>query len=60
MTMTPTYPWPAAILSLALLEAGILFVNDIKLAFAANNLAIRATLFYGRSYFHKFYFKPGY
>jgi len=58
--MLPTYPQTAAILSLALLKAGILFVNDIKLAFATNNLAIRATLFYGRSYFHIFYFKPGY
>jgi hypothetical protein len=32
-------------LPLALLEAGILFVNNIQLAFATNDLAICATLF---------------
>jgi hypothetical protein len=32
-------------LSLALLEAGILFVNNIQLALATNNLTICAALF---------------
>jgi len=41
-----------AFLSLALLEAGILFVNYIKLAFSANDFAVGATLLNGCSYFH--------
>ncbi len=41
-------------LSLALLKAGILFVNNIQLAFAANDLAINTAFFNGCSYFHDF------
>jgi len=33
-------------LSLSLLKAGILFVNDIQLAFSANDFAVRAAFFY--------------
>jgi hypothetical protein len=40
------------ILSLALLKAGILFVDHIKLTFSANDLAVGATLLNGCSYFH--------
>jgi hypothetical protein len=39
-------------LSLALLEAGILFVNNIELAFSSHDLAIGATLFNGCTNFH--------
>jgi hypothetical protein len=39
-------------LSLSLLEAGILFVNNIQLAFTTNDLAINAAFFNGCSYFH--------
>jgi hypothetical protein len=39
-------------LSLALLKAGILFVNYIQPAFSANNFAVGATLFDGCSNFH--------
>jgi hypothetical protein len=35
-----------------LLEAGILFVNDIQLTLATNDLAINAAFFDGCSYFH--------
>jgi hypothetical protein len=35
-----------------LLEAGILFVNDVQLAFATNDLTVYAALFDGGSYFH--------
>jgi len=35
----------AIFLSLALFKAGILFVNDIQLAFSANYFAVNATLF---------------
>jgi len=41
-------------LSLALLEAGILFVNYKQLAFSANNFAVGATLFDGCSNFHNY------
>jgi hypothetical protein len=44
-------------LSLPLLEARVLFVNYIKLALAADNLAIGTSLFYGSSYFHVFSFE---
>jgi hypothetical protein len=43
------------ILTLALLEAGILFVNYKQLAFSANNFAVGATLFNGCSNFHDRY-----
>jgi len=39
-------------LSLSLLEAGILFVDNIQLAFPANDLAINAAFLNGCSYFH--------
>lgn len=45
-----------AVLSLALLKAGILLVNHIKAALSANNLAVNAALFDGCSNFHRFYF----
>jgi len=38
--------------TLTLLEARILFVDDVQLAFATNDLAIDAALFDGGSYFH--------
>ena len=43
-------------LSLALLEAGILFVDHIQLAFTTNDLAICTSLLDGCSYFHKISF----
>jgi len=39
-------------LSLALLKAGILFVDDVQFALPAHNLAINTALFNGCSYFH--------
>ena len=36
----------ALVLSLALFEAGILFINNVQLTFSANNLAVGASLFY--------------
>ena len=42
----------AAFLSLALLEAGILFVNHIQLALTTYNFTVDAALFDGCSYFH--------
>jgi len=39
-------------LSLPLLKAGILLVDDVQLALAAYNLAIRASFLDGCSYFH--------
>jgi hypothetical protein len=44
------------VLSLSLLEAGILFVDHIQLSFATNYLAISAAFFNGCSYFHFFAF----
>jgi hypothetical protein len=53
------FVWPIAnghqllaFLSLALLKAGILFVDNVQFAFATNDLAICASLFDGCSYFH--------
>ena len=46
-------------LSLALLEAGILLVDDVQLAFPAYDLAIVAALLDGCPYFHVLYFMPG-
>jgi hypothetical protein len=43
------------LLSLSLLEAGILFVNNIQLALAANDLAISTAFFNGCSYFHNYF-----
>ena len=40
--------------SLPLFKAGILFVNNIQLAFSTYNFAINAALFNGCSYFHDF------
>jgi hypothetical protein len=45
-------------LSLALLEAGILFVDHIQPTLATNDLAINAAFFNGCSYFHFFSFLP--
>jgi hypothetical protein len=39
-----------------LLEPGVLFVDYIQPAFAANDLAISAPLFNGGSYLHEIYF----
>jgi hypothetical protein len=39
-------------LTLSLLEAGILFVNNIQLAFATNYLTINTAFFNRCSYFH--------
>ncbi len=39
-------------LSLSLLKAGILFVDYIEYAFAANDFAINTSFFNGCSYFH--------
>jgi hypothetical protein len=39
---------------LSLLEAGILFVDNIKLSLATHNLAIDASFFYGCSNSHGF------
>ena len=41
-----------AFLSLALLKAGILFVNHIQLALTTYNFTVDAALFDGCSYFH--------
>lgn len=43
------------LLTLPLLEAGILFVDHIKLAFAANDFAINTAFLNGCSYFHIFF-----
>jgi hypothetical protein len=39
-------------LPLALLKAGVLFVNDVQFAFAAYNLTVNAAFFDRCSYFH--------
>ena len=41
-----------SILSLTLFKSGVLFVNNIQLAFTANNFTINAALFYGCPNFH--------
>jgi len=47
---TERYDGPTS--SLTLLEAGILLVDHIEPAFAADDLAIRTALLYGCPYFH--------
>lgn len=42
-------------LSLALLEAGILFVDNVQFALATHDLAICTSLFNGCSDFHNFF-----
>jgi len=42
-------------LLLSLLEFGVFFVDYVKLALAANDLAINASLFYACSDFHVFF-----
>jgi hypothetical protein len=42
--------------TLTLLEARILFVDDVQLAFATNDLAIDAAFLDGGSYFHNRFF----
>jgi hypothetical protein len=44
-------------LSLSLLEAGVLFVNHIKLTLTTHNLAISASFFYGCSNSHSILFE---
>ena len=39
-------------LTLALLEAGVFLVDDVKLAITANQFAVHATLFHRGFYFH--------
>jgi hypothetical protein len=43
----------AALLSLSLLESGVLFVDHEKSPFAAHNFAVGASFLDGCSYFHK-------
>lgn len=52
--LTGQKPDPPAMprLSLALFEAGILFVDHIQASFPSHDLAIGATFFNGGSYFH--------
>ena len=47
-------------LSLSLLEAGILFVDHIQLAFSAHDLAINTAFFNGCSNFHTFFISSCY
>jgi len=60
MDLRPTDPW-SVLLTLPLLETGVLLVDNVKLALPPHDLAIGTTLFYGCANFHTiFLFVPEY
>jgi hypothetical protein len=59
MSLNSNWQQAISLLSLSLFETRILFINNIQLAFAANDLTIGAAFFDGCSYFHNYFIISG-